>query len=92
MGLRRDTLDLRMLGVLGARFIVAPPVDLTPRAGGYVPIGPMVDGRTVTFTVPVRYDGVRGLDLLTATYARTNRGRWQWRVVPSRLLPRCSAW
>jgi hypothetical protein len=80
VGLRRDTLDLRMLGVLGARFIVAPPVDLTPRAGGYVPIGPMVDGRTVTFTVPVRYDGVRGLDLLTATYARTNRGRWQWRV------------
>ncbi len=37
-----------MLGVLGARYIVAPPIDLMPRAGGYMPIGPMVDGRTVT--------------------------------------------
>ena len=48
VGLRRDTLDLRMLGVLGARYIVTAPLDLTPRAGGYVPIGPMVDGRTLT--------------------------------------------
>ncbi len=80
VGLRRETLDLRMLGVLGARYIVAPPIDLTPRSGGYMPIGPMVDGRTVTFTVPVRHDGVRGIDLLTATYARRNRGRWHWTV------------
>ncbi len=80
VGLRHDALDLRMLGVLGARYIVAPPIDLTPRAGGYGPIGPMVDGRTVTFTVPVTHDGVRGIDLLTATYARTNRGRWHWAV------------
>jgi hypothetical protein len=34
----------------------------------------------VTFTVPVRHDGVRGIDLLTATYARRNRGRWHWTV------------
>ena len=80
VGLHRDTLDLRMLGVLGARYIVAPPLDLTPRAGGYVPVGPMVDGRTLRFTVPVRYDGIRGIDLLTATYARPNRGRWHWTV------------
>lgn len=80
VGLRRDTLDLRMLGVLGARYIVAPPLDLTPRAGGYVPLGPLTDGRTVTFRVPVRFDGIRGIDLLTATYARRNQGRWHWTV------------
>ena len=42
-----------------------PPIDLTPRAGGYVPHRP--DGRRphVTFTVPVRHDGLRGIDLLT---------------------------
>jgi hypothetical protein len=80
VGLHRDTLDLRMLGVLGVRYIVAPPVDVTPRAGGYAPIGPMVDGRTIRFTVPVRHDGVHGMDLLAATYARQNRGRWHWQV------------
>ena len=80
VGLRRETLDLRMLGVLGARYIVTAPLDLTPRAGGYVPIGPMVDGRTVTFTIPVRHDGVRGVDFLVATYARRNRGVWHWTV------------
>jgi hypothetical protein len=80
VGLRRNTLDLRLLGILGARYIVAAPVDLTPRSGGYSLIGPMVDGRTVTFTVPVHHDGVRGIDLLTATYSRQNRGRWHWTV------------
>jgi hypothetical protein len=80
VGLRRDTLDLRLLGILGARYIVTAPIDVTPRSGGYSVIGPMVDGRTVSFTVPVRQDGVRGLDLLTATYSRRNRGRWHWTV------------
>ena len=80
VGLNKETLDLRMLGVLGVRYIVAAPVDVTPRAGGYAPIGPMVGGRTIHFTVPVRHDGVRGIDLLAATYARPNRGRWHWQV------------
>lgn len=80
VGLRRETLDLRMLGVLGARYIVTAPLDLTPRAGGYAPIGRMLDGRTVTFTIPVRHDGVRGVDFLVATYARHNRGVWRWTV------------
>lgn len=80
VGLRRDTLDLRMLGVLGARFVAAAPLDSTPRSGGYTALGPITDGRTVTFTVPVRYDGVRRIDLLAATYARANRGRWLWTV------------
>ncbi len=80
VGLRRDTLDLRMLGILGARFIVASPLDLTPRSGGYVPLGPLADGRTVGFTIPVRHDGLRRLDVLTATYGRRNRGRWHWSI------------
>ncbi|WP_239489541.1 YfhO family protein [Luteitalea sp. TBR-22] len=80
VGLRRETLDLRMLGVLGARYIVAPPLDLTPRAGGYVPIGPVGDGTVVTLTVPVRHDGLRGIDLLTATHGRRNKGRWHYTV------------
>lgn len=83
VGLRRDTLDLRMLGILGTRYIVTAPIDLTPRAGGYSTLGPIVDGRTVTFTVPVRHGGLRGIDLLTATYARRNRGRWRWTVTDS---------
>ena len=78
VGLRRDSLDLRMLGSLGSRFIVAAPLDLTPRSGGYVPLGPLTDGRTVTFTIPVRHDGLRRLDLLTATYGRVNEGQWHW--------------
>jgi hypothetical protein len=80
VGLRRDTLDLRMLGVLGARFIVASPVDLTPRAGGYATLRPLTDGRTVTLTIPVTHDGLRRLDLLTATYARRNAGYWEWTI------------
>ena len=78
VGLRHDTLDLRMLGVLGSRYIVAAPLDLTPRSGGYVPLGPITGGQVVTFTIPVRHDGLRRLDLLTATYARANRGQWHW--------------
>ena len=80
VGLTHDSLDLRMLGVLGARFIVTAPVDLMPRAGGHVPLGPIADGTTVRFAVPVRFDGVRGIDLLTATYGRVNPGRWVWSV------------
>lgn len=83
VGLERESLDLRMLGVLGVRYIVAAPIDLTPRAGGYSTLGPIVDGRTVTFTVPVRHDGLRGIDLLTATYGRRNRGQWHWTVTAS---------
>jgi hypothetical protein len=70
-----------MLGALGSRFIVAAPLDLTPRSGGYVPLGPLADGRSLTFTVPVRHDGLRRLDLLTATYDRVNEGRWLWTLV-----------
>ena len=78
VGLRRETLDLRLLGVLGARYVVAAPLDVVPRSGGYVPIGPVSNGRVVRLTVPVRHDGVRRIDLLTATYARRNEGRWSW--------------
>lgn len=78
VGLRRETLDLRMLGVLGARYIVSAPLDVVPRGGGYVPLGPIGDGREVALTIPVRHDGLRRIDLLTATYARENAGQWQW--------------
>ncbi|MCC6164879.1 MAG: hypothetical protein IT182_16140 [Acidobacteria bacterium] len=80
VGLHRDTLDLRMLGVLGVRYIVTAPIDMTPRAGGYMPLEPLAEGRTVIFEVPVRHEGIRGIDLLTATYARRNRGHWTWTV------------
>lgn len=78
VGLRRETLDLRLLGVLGARYVVAAPLDVMPRSGGYVPIGPVSNGRVVRLTVPVRHDGLRRIDLLTATYGRRNEGRWSW--------------
>lgn len=78
VGLRREPVDLRMLGVLGARFLVTAPVDLMPRAGGYSTIEPVSGGRQVRFTFPVIRSGLRGIDLLTATHARHNRGRWVW--------------
>lgn len=80
VGLRQETLDLRMLGQLGARYLVTAPLDLMPRGGGYVPLGPLEDGRRLSFRIPVRHDGLRRLDLLTATYARRNAGQWHWQV------------
>ncbi|HTV03282.1 MAG TPA: hypothetical protein VMF13_22220, partial [Luteitalea sp.] len=80
VGLQRDSLDLRMLGVLGARYVVTAPVDAAPRTGGYVPLGPLGNDQAVVFTVPVRSGGLRGIDLLTATYGRVNAGYWVWSV------------
>lgn len=78
VGVRRDTLDLRMLGVLGTTYLVASPVDSTPRVGGYSTLKPFSDGRHLSFTFPVRHDGLRRLDLFVATHRRTNTGRWRW--------------
>jgi hypothetical protein len=74
VGLREPTLDLRLLGLLGTRYIVTSPVDVTPRSGGYRTVGELTDGRVVTLRFRARYDGLRRIDLLTATHRRANDG------------------
>src|SRR5690606_8122882 len=81
VGLTTTSLDLRLLGVLGTRFIVTPPVDVTPRSGGYASAGPLVPGRRLAFTFRARYDGLRRVDVLTATYGRANEGTLSVRVL-----------
>lgn len=75
VGLREPTLDLRLLGLLGARYVVTSPIDVTPRGGGYRTIGELTDGRVVTLRFRARYDGLRRVDLLTATHRRANDGQ-----------------
>jgi hypothetical protein len=81
VGLKSPTLDLRLLGVLAARYIVTSPVDVTPRRGGYADAGPLVPGRRLTFTFRAQYDGLRRVDVLVATYGRTNEGVLTMRLV-----------
>jgi hypothetical protein len=75
VGLRTATLDLRLLGVLGVRYIVTSPLDLTPGAGGYATVGELTDGRDVRLRFSPRFDGLRRVDLLSATHRRENVGR-----------------
>lgn len=75
VGLRSTTLDLKLLGVLGTRFVVTSPVDVMPRGGGYDTVGELLPGRLVTFRFRPRFDGLRRVDVLTATYARANTGQ-----------------
>jgi hypothetical protein len=75
VGLQTTTLDLKLLGVLGTRFIVTSPVDVMPRGGGYDTLGELLPGRVVTFRFRPRFDGLRRVDVLTATYARANTGQ-----------------
>lgn len=74
VGLRSTTLDLRLLGLLGTRFVVTSPVDVMPQGGGYATVGELLPGRRLTFRFTPRYEGLRRVDLLTATYQRRNEG------------------
>ena len=74
VGLRTPTLDLKLLGLLGTRFVVTSPVDVLPRGGGYAALGELLPGQPVTFRFVPRFDGLRRIDILAATYARRNTG------------------
>jgi hypothetical protein len=76
-----DALDLRLLGLLGAGLIVTSPLDHAPQAGAFAPIPELVDGRMVRQPFVARRDGLRRVDVLTATYRRINAGTLTMRVV-----------
>lgn len=71
-----DTLNLHLLGLLGVNLIVTPPLDSWTHAAGYTTVGEITAERSITQTFTVRYDGLRRLDLLAATFGRVNTGQW----------------
>lgn len=81
VGLSSTSLDLRLLGLLGTRFIVTSPVDTTPRGGGFAAAGELLPGRMVRFTFKPRFEGLRRVDVLTATYQRPNTGALVLRLI-----------
>lgn len=68
--------DLRLLGLLGVNLLATPPLDSWTHAPGYTTVGELTAGRTIAQTFTARYDGLRRIDLLTATFARPNAGAW----------------
>ncbi|MGE3842165.1 MAG: YfhO family protein [Vicinamibacterales bacterium] len=77
VGLESDrALNLRLLGLLGVELIVTPPLDSWTHAPGYTTVGEITAERSIAQTFTVRYDGLRRLDLLVATFGRVNSGRW----------------
>lgn len=70
--------NLKLLGLLDVEFIVTPPVDVATLAPGYVNVGELTAGRVVRQTFVARQNGLRRVDVLTATHARRNRGRLRY--------------
>ena len=69
-----SVLDLRLLGLLDVGYIVTPPFDSGPRLGGYVTAGEMTSGRVLRQSFVCRWDGLRRVDVLTATFGRRPAG------------------
>jgi hypothetical protein len=67
-------LDLRLLGLLGAKLVVTAPLDVAPTPGPFVPLPDLVDGRHVGQEFTARQDGLRRVDVLMATHRRPNTG------------------
>jgi hypothetical protein len=74
-------IKLRLLGLLSANLLITPPVDVATQAVGYTALGELTDGRVVAQTFAARYDGLRRIDLLPATFDRRNEGSWQIRLM-----------
>jgi hypothetical protein len=66
--------DARLLGLLGTTLIVTPPLAAAAAGSGYDTVGELTDGRQVAQEFTVDDDGLRAVDVLTATYARRNEG------------------
>lgn len=76
--------DLKLLGLVNGRFLVTPPLDVETRGTGYTTVGELTDGRIVRQEFTAGADGLRRIDLLAATFGRTNRGRIELRVISTR--------
>jgi hypothetical protein len=67
-------LDLKLLGLLDVRLLVAVPIDAATSRGGFVPVGELTTGRRVTQTFVGRENGLNRVDVLTATYGHRITG------------------
>jgi hypothetical protein len=76
--------DLKLLGLVNGRFLVTPPLDVETRGSGYTTVGELGDGRIVRQEFTAGADGLRRIDLLAATFGRTNRGQIELRVISTR--------
>lgn len=74
-------LDLPLLGLLGTRFIVTPPLDVHTAGRGFTTVGELTSGRHLRQELTARHDGLRRIDVLAATYGRLNTGTLSLRVV-----------
>lgn len=86
------TLDLELLGLLNGRFLVTPPLDVETRGSGYTTVAELTDGRVVRQEFTAGANGLRRIDLLTATFGRANRGWIRVRVISTRDGRTCGAW
>ena len=66
--------DTRLLGLLGTTLVVTPPLATAAAGEGYDTLGELTHGREAVQEFTVDDDGLRAVDVLTATYARRNAG------------------
>jgi len=74
---RTDALDLKLLGLLNTRLLLASPLDARTRGGGLATTGELVTGRRLRQSFVSRQNGLRRVDVMTATYGRRNEGTLQ---------------
>jgi hypothetical protein len=74
---RADALNLKLLGLLNARLLFTSPFDVRTRGGGLVTTGELVAGRALRQSFVSRQNGLRRVDVMTATFGRRNEGMLQ---------------
>ncbi|MBL8139606.1 MAG: YfhO family protein [Acidobacteria bacterium] len=72
-----ERLRVPLLNLLNVTAIATPPLDAVARGVGYAPLGELVDGRRVEQPFTGRFNGLRSIDVLTATYGRYNGGTFR---------------
>lgn len=82
IGLRhRESLDLKLLGLLNVEYLALSPRDVGTSAGGYLPLVDLTSGRVVRQTLQCRDEGLRRVDVMTGTYGRANDGAIAVRLI-----------
>jgi hypothetical protein len=72
-----ERLRVALLNLLGVTAIATPPLDTVTHGVGYAALGELVDGRRVEQPFTGRFNGLRSIDVLTATYGRYNAGTFR---------------
>ncbi len=79
-----EQLRVPLLDLLNVTAIATPPLDTVARGSGYVPLGELTGGRRVEQPFIARFNGLRAVDVLTATYGRYNAGIFRMSLVDGR--------